>query len=164
MLAPMGIGAMRSESTIALTHFLGSSGSPAMNRLLFAAAVLISTVAASSAVANDYYVVTVHPITAKKGQRAVAMVSVQPKGMYHINTEYPVKLTIMAPASVTVEKANQTKDDAKAFNSRELDFEVAFVSNAYGASSFSGDLRFGVITDTDSRPSAEKVSFTFETK
>jgi len=135
-----------------------------MNRLLFATAALLSTVAVSSALANDYYGITVRTSTAKKGQRAVATVSVTPKGAYHINTEYPVRLVITAPAGITVEKAQQTKDDAKAFNEHELDFDVAFVSDASGTRSFSGDLRFGVNTDTNSRPSDEKVVFNVEVK
>jgi uncharacterized protein YaiE (UPF0345 family) len=135
-----------------------------MNRLRFATAMLLSTVAVSSALANDYYTITVRTAAAQKGQRAVATVSVAPKGDYHINTAYPVKLTITAPAGVTLEKAKQTNSDAKSFDSHNLDFDVAFVSNASGTKSFSGELDFAVIDDSNERPTRETVAFNVAVK
>jgi hypothetical protein len=135
-----------------------------MKKLLSAAAVLFATVAVGSAVAGDQYDVKVTSPSAKVGERAVAKVSVSPKGPFHVNLEYPVKLSIVAPDGVTVEKAKQNKDDAKRFDKERLDFEVAFTSGASGKKSFTGEVRFAVCTDTDCKPSSEKVNFDVDVK
>ena len=135
-----------------------------MKKLLSAVAILLSTVAVGSAVAGDQYDITVVRPSAKAKERAVAKVSVSPKGPFHVNLEYPVKLSIVAPDGVKVEKEKQTKDDAKRFVKEGLDFEVGFVSDAPGKKSFTGEVRFAVCTDTDCKPSSEKVSFDVDVK
>jgi hypothetical protein len=135
-----------------------------MKKLLSAAAVLLATVAVGSAVAGDQYDVTVSRPSAKAKERAVAKVSVSPKGPFHVNLEYPVKLSIVAPDGVKVEKEKQNKDDAKRFDKERLDFEVAFVSDVPGKKSFSGVVRFAVCTDTDCKPTSENVSFDVDVK
>jgi hypothetical protein len=135
-----------------------------MKKLLSAAVILLATVAVGSAVAGDQYDVTVSRPSAKVKERAVAKVSVAPKGAFHVNLEYPVKLSIVAPDGVKLEKEKQTKDDAKRFVKEGLDFEVAFVSDAPGKKSFTGEVRFAVCTDTDCKPSSEKVTFDVDVK
>jgi hypothetical protein len=135
-----------------------------MKKLLSAAALLLATVAVGSAVAADQYDVTVVRPSARAKERAVAKVSVAPKGAFHVNLEYPVKLSIVAPDGVAVEKLKQNKDDAKRFDKAGLDFEVAFVSDAPGTKSFTGEVRFAVCTDTDCKPTTEKVTFDVDVK
>src|SRR5712691_886188 len=45
------------------------------------------------------------PADAKAGAEAVAKITVKPGQGYHVNTEYPIKLTLTSPAGVTLAKA-----------------------------------------------------------
>ena len=67
-----------------------------MKKLFSAALLLAATVTLGSAVAADQYDVTVKSTAAKAKARSTATVSVSPKGPFHVNLEYPVKLTITA--------------------------------------------------------------------
>ncbi len=116
------------------------------------------------AFAADGYDLNISPASAGANARATVKVSVAPKGAYHVNTEYPVKLSVTAPDGVTLEKALLTKDDAKRFERAGLDFEVAFVPASSGRKSFTGTLKFAVCTDTECKPAVEKVSFDVDVK
>jgi hypothetical protein len=137
-----------------------------MKKLVSALSLVALSLAAAAlpALAGDQYDVKVKSPSAKANERAVATVSLSPKGGFHVNTEYPVKLTVTAPDGVKVEKEKQTKDDAKRFEKAGLDFEVAFVAGASGRKSFTGELRFAVCTDTECKPSTEKVAFDVDVK
>ncbi len=137
-----------------------------MKKLLSAAAVSFVALAAAAlpALAGDQYDVSIKSPSARSNERAVVTVSLAPKGGFHVNTEYPVKLTITAPDGVNVEKVKQTKDDAKRFEKTGLDFEVAFVAAGSGRKSFTGELKFAVCTDTECKPTTEKVSFDVDVK
>ena len=136
-----------------------------MKKLLSAAALLFAaTVTLGSAVAGDQYDVTVKSPSCKTNERAVARISVAPKGAFHVNLEYPIKLTITPPDGVKLDKEKQTKDDAKRFEKAGLDFEVGFVADGKGKKSFNGEIRFAVCTDTDCKPTTEKVAFDVDVK
>ncbi len=131
--------------------------------LVSLAACLIAA-SAGTALATDTYDVTINKPSARAGERAVAKISVAPKGAFHVNTEYPVKLVVTAPDGVKLEKLKQTKDDAKRFEKAGLDFEVAFTSDGSGTKSFTGELKFAVCTDTECKPTVEKVAFDVDVK
>lgn len=135
-----------------------------MKKLFSAAVLLASTLALGSAVAGDQYDVNVKSPSAKANERAVVKLSIAPKGAFHMNLEYPTKLTIVAPDGVKIEKEKQTKDDAKRFEKGGADFEVAFVAAGAGKKSFTGEIRFAVCTDTDCKPTSEKVAFDVDVK
>jgi hypothetical protein len=134
-----------------------------MKKLVSLAALLVAATAGSALAAANYDV-NVNKPSAKAGERAVAKISVQPKGDFHVNTEYPIKLTLNPPDGVKLEKTKQTKDDAKRFEKAGLDFEVAFTSDGSGTKAFSGELKFAVCTDTECKPTVEKVAFDVDVK
>jgi hypothetical protein len=134
-----------------------------MKKLVSAAALLLAATAIPAS-AGDQYDVKIASPSAKAGERAVVKVSVAPKGGFHVNTEYPVKLTIAPPDGVKLDKDKQTKDDAKRFEKAGLDFEVGFVAGGSGKKSFTGELKFAVCTDTECKPTTEKVSFDVDVK
>ena len=134
-----------------------------MKKLVSLAALLI-TATAGAAFAGDNYDLNINKPSAKANERAVAKISISPKGGYHVNTDYPVKLTLTPPDGVTLEKAKQTKDDATRFEKAELDFEVAFTSSGSGTKTFTGQLKFAVCSDTECKPTTEKVSFDVDVK
>jgi hypothetical protein len=136
-----------------------------MKKLVSVTALLLAATAALGvAVAGDQYDVSISAPAAKAKERAVAKVSVVPKGAFHVNTEYPVKLKINPPDGVTLEKDTLRGPDAKRFEKAGLDFEVAFTADGSGKKSFSGELKFAVCTDTECKPTTEKVSFDVDVK
>jgi len=136
-----------------------------MKKLLSAVALVIAATATlGTAVAGDLYDLNIKSPSAKANERAVVKVSIAPKGAYHVNTEYPVKLTLTAPDGVKLDKEKQTKGDAKRFEKAGLDFEVGFTASGAGKKSFTGELKFAVCTDTDCKPSSEKVAFDVDVK
>lgn len=139
---------------------LGRAG---MKKLLSVAALLLAATT-GTALAGDQYDVAINKPTAKAKERAVARVVLKPKGAFHVNVDYPAKLKIVAPEGVKVEKDSQTGKEAAKFDKSTLEFEVAFVSDGSGTKSFSGELRFAVCTDTECKPTSEKVAFDVDVK
>jgi uncharacterized protein YcnI len=103
--------------------------------------------------------------SAKAGAKAVATIRVEPKGKYHINKEFPTKLTIDAPSGVKLEKAKQTAKDAVKFEDSAAEFQVAFTPESAGKKEFTGELRFAVCEGEKACvPKTEKISFSVDVK
>ena len=119
----------------------------------------------STAFAASEYKVDVKAPSAKKGEKATAVLHVQGQGDFHVNEEYPVKLTITAPAGVKLEKATMKKEDAAKFGKDGADFNIAFTSSDTGKKDFTGDFKFAVCKGSEAcKPVAEKVSFSVDVK
>src|SRR5579883_632102 len=116
----------------------------------FALAALVFTLPALAG--DGSYSVSTSAPGAKANAHAAATVSVRPAGAFHVNTEYPVSLSITAPDGVTLDKAKQNKDDAKRFDKDGVDFSVGYTAAAPGKKSFTGTVRFAVCTDTTCNP------------
>jgi hypothetical protein len=128
-------------------------------------AALFLVAMTGSALADADYSASIKAPSAKAGAKAVATISVQPKGPYHINKEFPTKLTIDAPAGVTIEKAKQSAKDAVKFGDTAAEFQVAFTPESAGKKSFTGELRFAVCEGEKACvPKTEKISFTVDVK
>ena len=122
--------------------------------------VLLSlAVAAEPAPGKPYRVELTAPAAAAVGKVGAAQVRVVPAEGYHTNKEFPTKLTVTAPAAVTVARATQSAADAKAFSPDRLEFEVGFTATAAGAHEILGDLRFAVCTPQTCIPVKEKVTW-----
>jgi hypothetical protein len=135
-----------------------------MNKLVSIAFLLATTATLGSALAGDQYDLSLSKPSAKAKARAVAKVSIRPKGAFHVNVDYPTKLKVLAPAGVTVEKLVQRGAEAARFEKSGLDFEVAFTADDTGTKSFSGELKFAVCTETECKPTTEKISFDVDVK
>ena len=96
--------------------------------------------------------------------KATAKLHVEGTGGFHLNQEYPTKLTLTAPSGVKLEKDKMTKADAAKFKEDGADFEIAFTSSDAGKKEFSGELKFATCRTTDCVPASEKVAFTVEVK
>ena len=110
----------------------------------FAIAALFVTALAGTAFAGDNYKLTVSPATAKVNEKAVAKVSVEATGKYHVNKEYPAKLIIDDAGGLTVESTKITKDKAAKLTDKELAFDVGFTATKAGKSEIKATLKFGV--------------------
>jgi hypothetical protein len=91
------------------------------------------------------------PADAKAGAEAVAKIIVTPGSGYHVNTEYPIKLTLTSPAGVTLAKDkfiagghDKAVGDADALDEKQLAFAVKLTPAASGSYTISGNFKFAV--------------------
>ena len=91
------------------------------------------------------------PDDAKAGSEAVVKIVVTPKTGYHVNTEYPIKLTLDPPANVKLEKSELTagghdkvKGDAEALDETQLVLAVKLTPAQSGSYTINGSFKFAV--------------------
>lgn len=108
------------------------------------------------AVAGRPYTVTVAPVSASKGQPAQAAVVIKAGAGYHINEEFPTKLSLKPVAGVQLAKADLSKSDAK-LSKNEGRFDVTLTATETGKKTVSGELRFAVCTESTCEPQSTQI-------
>lgn len=131
---------------------------------VFASVVAVLALSSTAFAGGSFKVDVKAPASAKKGEKATAKLHLEGTGGFHVNTEYPAKLTITAPAGVTLDKASQTHKEAAKFAKEGADFDIAFTSKDAGKKDFTGEFKFAVCTDNNCAPQAEKVAFSVDVK
>jgi hypothetical protein len=111
------------------------------------------------------------PVDAKAGSEAVAKITVTPGAGFHVNTEYPVKLTLETPQGVTLAKTelhagghDQGKGDADAFDEKQLAFSVKVTPAASGSYTVNGNFKFAVCDASQCLPKKETIAITIAAK
>lgn len=111
------------------------------------------------------------PPDAKPGAEAVAKITVKPGKGFHVNTEYPIKLTLTPPSGVTLAKADfaagghdKGKGDADALDEQNLAFAVKLTPSAGGNYTVSGKFKFAVCDANQCLPKKENISITLAAK
>jgi hypothetical protein len=106
------------------------------------------------------------PKDAKAGAEVLAKITVTPAGPYHINKEFPTKLTFESPAGVTLAKAQLTagghdkaKGDADVFDDTQLAFTVKLTPAAAGTHTITGKFKFAVCDKDTCLAKSEQISF-----
>lgn len=91
------------------------------------------------------------PADAKAGAETVAKVTVTPAGGFHVNAEYPTKLTLTAPSGVTLAKAelvaggmDKQKGDADQIDDNALIMSVKATAAQPGTYTINGVFKFAV--------------------
>ena len=91
------------------------------------------------------------PADAKAGAEAIAKITVTPGAGYHVNTEYPTKLTLTAPDGVTLAKDkfiagghDKSRGDADALDEQRLAIAVKLTPAASGSYTINGNFKFAV--------------------
>jgi hypothetical protein len=91
------------------------------------------------------------PADAKAGGEAIAKIRVTPGSGYHVNLEYPVKLTLTQPDGVTLAKTtfvaggrDKSKGDADALDENQLALSVKMTPAASGSYTVNGTFKFAV--------------------
>src|SRR5262245_13335301 len=91
------------------------------------------------------------PGEARSGSEAVARITVTPGKGYHVNTEYPIKLTLTPPTGVTLAKdqfvaggRDKAKGDADALDEKQLAFAVKLTPASSGNYTINGKFKFAV--------------------
>lgn len=144
-----------------------------LSRWMMMGALVVSSFAISSQAQADgsiagavaaKYSVTALPVAAAKGQPTKAAVVVKPSAGYHMNEEFPTKLSLKPTAGVTVAKAELLgKGDAK-LSKEECRFEVTLTGTEAGKKMVTGDLKFAVCTETTCEPQKTVVSIELNVK
>lgn len=111
------------------------------------------------------------PADAKAGAEAVARITVKPGKGFHVNTEYPIKLTLTPPSGVTLAKTDfaagghdKGKGDADALDEQNLAFAVKLTPAAGGSYTVSGKFKFAVCDANQCLPKKENISITLAAK
>lgn len=119
----------------------------------------VATVTPDGAGTNEQYALQIEPGEATVGQPGTVSIRVIPNATWHMNLEYPTKLTVTPPAGVAVAKPKLGKDDAVKFDEQNCEFAVAFTPSEAGDKVFTGEFKFAVCQDTACVPKTEKLEF-----
>jgi hypothetical protein len=114
------------------------------------------------ALADPAYALKIDTPPAKKAQKAVVKIHIQPGAGFHVNKDYPTNLTVSAPSTVALEKPKQTAKDAVKLAEEGADFDVSYTANEPGKQTFTGELKFAVCSANSCDPKKEKISFTVD--
>lgn len=118
-----------------------------------------TTTAPEGATTNEQYALQIDPGEATVGQPGSVSIKVIPKETWHLNLEYPTKLTVTPPTGVDVPKPKLSKDDAVKFSEHDCEFAIAFTPSEAGDKVFTGEFKFAVCQDTACVPKTEKLEF-----
>ena len=117
----------------------------------------------------DEGTLTIDKAEGKAGSELTSNVKVTPAGAYHVNTEFPSKLTLEPPAGVKLAKTEFTaggmdkaQGDAVAFSEQALAFAVKATADKAGTYDIKGTLKFAVCTNNNTQclPKKQPVTVT----
>lgn len=103
------------------------------------------------------------------GAIAMAGVKITPATGFHMSTDYPIKLTLDAPAGVKLDKTEYDsgkgeKGDAETFGEKGLGFVVKATPEKAGDYAITGVLKFGVCDDQSCHPKRQPITIPVHAK
>jgi DsbC/DsbD-like thiol-disulfide interchange protein len=105
------------------------------------------------------------PADAKAGAETTAKITVTPASGYHVNTEFPIKLTLTAPDGVTLAKTefkaggpSKDKGDADTLEESQLLLGVKLTAAKSGSYTINGTFKFAVCDKDSCRPKKESIA------
>ena len=111
------------------------------------------------------------PADAKAGAESTAKITVKPGAGYHVNTEYPIKLTLTAPDGVAVPKAefiagghDKSKGDAEQLDEQNLTIAVKLTPAKTGSYTVNGSFKFAVCDKDQCLPKKEQIAIVVAAK
>ena len=115
----------------------------------------------------DEGTLTVDKAEGKAGSELTSNIKVTPAGAYHVNVEFPIKLTLEPPAGVKLAKSELTaggmdkvQGDAVAFSEQALAFAVKATADKAGTYDIKGTFKFAVCTNNNTQCLAKKQPIT----
>ena len=111
---------------------------------------------------DDEFHVEATGVTGAAGAETVARVVVRPGKGFHMNKDYPTKLSLELPAGVTSAKAVLEPADAEAFDDNQLAFAVKLTPAAAGDYSIPATLKFAVCTDSTCNPKKQAIALSLK--
>jgi hypothetical protein len=88
----------------------------------------------------------------KAGELGRVVLSIEPRGKFHINQEYPVEISVSATGDAKFPKSTLMKPDAAEFGDKKARFEVPFTAQAAGDQKLLANVKFAVCTDENCVP------------
>lgn len=107
---------------------------------------------------DEQYQVEAVAVTGAPGAETVAHVVVRPGKGFHMNKDYPTKLSLELPAGVTAAKPVLEPADAEAFDDTQLAFAVKLTAANAGDYSIPGTLKFAVCTESTCNPKKHAIA------
>ena len=111
------------------------------------------------------------PADAKAGTETTAKIIVTPGSGYHVNTEYPIKLTIAPTDGVSIAKAefvagghDKSKGDADALDEQNLTISVKLTPAKSGSYTLNGNFKFAVCDKDQCLPKREQIAIVVAAK
>jgi len=86
------------------------------------------------------------------GQLGRFGISLTPRGHYHVNRDFPMKVTVTAPSGVTVPKNVLERADAAELSEQRARFDVPFTPSAAGDHRVQARVEFAVCTPENCVP------------
>lgn len=85
-------------------------------------------------------------------------VSLKPRGVYHVNQEYPISISLHGEAGLSFPKADLARADAATFGEKLARFEVPFTAAKAGSLKVEADVKFAVCTPENCVPDERKLA------
>ena len=120
---------------------------------------VIATGTKTVADTDAYTVKLASPAKVSTGAKGSATLEITPKKGWHLNDEFPYKLTVTAPAGAKVTKPEQGKQDTVSFSHEKMKWAIDFEASSAGDKAFTGKVKFAVCTDTSCDPKKEELAF-----
>ena len=122
--------------------------------------------------ADEGTIAVTAPADAKAGAESIATILVTPKAGYHVNTEFPIKLTLDAPpAGVTLAKtqwiaggSSKDKGDADTLDEQHLALSIKLTPAASGTYTINGSFKFAVCDHDSCLAKKEPIAITVAAK
>lgn len=93
----------------------------------------------------------------KPGEAGALSLTLTGRGGYHVNQDYPTRVTVTAAEPLKVEKASLSKPDAAEFSEEKARFDVAFTGATAGKHKVTCDVDFAVCTEATCVPEKRTV-------
>ncbi|HZF50390.1 MAG TPA: hypothetical protein VE093_17150 [Polyangiaceae bacterium] len=122
------------------------------------AGLLVTVAMMGTAIASSNYKLSVSAASAKVSAKSSATITVVPTDGFKMNLEYPTKVTLNAPAGVSLEKAKLTAKDAKQLDAKAAIFDVAFTASEPGKKTITGEIKFAVCTENSCDPKSQQIA------
>jgi hypothetical protein len=111
---------------------------------------------------EDRYEVEVELPKSIPGKESLAKVHVHPRGDWHMNTDFPVKLELQTPVGVELVSGKLTREHVERLDDEALTFAVPFTPASEGQKRFEGKLSFAMCGELACDPLTVPVDFTVD--
>jgi hypothetical protein len=82
----------------------------------------------------------------KAGELSRFVLHLEPRGVFHINQEYPIEISLTGDGETTFPKANLARPDAAEFGDKKARFDMPFTAKAAGDHKLLANVKFAVCT------------------
>ena len=100
----------------------------------------------------------------KAGELGRVVLSLEPRGKFHINQEYPIEIGVSGTSDTAFPKATLMRPDAAEFGEKKARFEVPFTAKTTGDHKLLCNVKFAVCTDENCVPDERTLALALAVK